>query len=64
MQCIISINKRVYWRDHDENLDGETGQQDMQVYEHIDKPLVLESSPRKAKNFISNEISRLLTGQL
>ncbi len=34
-------------KDHDENLDEEIDQQDKQVYEHIDKPSVLELFPRK-----------------
>jgi hypothetical protein len=36
---------------HDENLDEEIDQQDTQVYEHIDKPLVHELYPIKRKRF-------------
>lgn len=37
-----SINRKVYWKDHDENLDGEIDQRDKPIYERIDRPLVLE----------------------
>ncbi len=46
-------------KDHDENLDEEIDQQDKQVYEHIDKPLVLELYPisKNKKTIFSNSIS-------
>jgi hypothetical protein len=45
-----SINRKVYWKDHDENLDGVIDQQDRQACEHIDKPLALELYPTKRRN--------------
>jgi hypothetical protein len=48
-RSIKSINRKVYLRDYDENLDEVIDQQDKQVYEHTDKPLVLELYPKKKK---------------
>ena len=37
-----TINRKVYSKDHDENLDEVIDQQDTLIYAHIDKPLALE----------------------
>ena len=42
-----SINRKVYLKDHDENLDEVIDRRDTQVYEHIDKPLVHELYPKE-----------------
>lgn len=51
MQDLIkTINRKVYSKDHDGNLDEAIDQPDTPIYAHIDKPLVLELYPRKRKH--------------
>lgn len=60
-----TINRKVYSKDHDENLDEVIDQRDTPIYAHIDKPLALESYPRTSFSLLSIKVFTLSpTGQL